>query len=199
VKCLISGATARPGESVAVEWTPLILYMSRILASKLGYLCMSSNLCFIRSLFRPILWCLQAQNIQPLNYLLLGYVLDDPDSIPGRGWELFSSPPRPDQLSGTSRQWVLGALSSGVKRPEREAELSPTFTAEVKNAWSYICTPPYVFMTWFFVKPRDNFTFTFTFTFFRCFDSLFSPLFCLTWSSVFFDAGNSTIFFFLME
>jgi hypothetical protein len=28
---------------------------------------------------------------------------------------------------------------------------------------------------------------------------LFSPLFCLTWSSVFFDAGNSTIFFFLME
>jgi hypothetical protein len=30
-------------------------------------------------------------------------------------------------------QWVLGVLSSGVKRPEREADHSPLFSAEVKN------------------------------------------------------------------
>jgi hypothetical protein len=38
-------------------------------------------------------------------------------------------------------QWVLGALSLGVKRPEREADHSPPSSAEVKNAWSYTSTP----------------------------------------------------------
>jgi hypothetical protein len=39
-------------------------------------------------------------------------------------------------------QWVPGALSLGVKRPEREADHSPPSSAEVKNAWSYTSTPP---------------------------------------------------------
>jgi hypothetical protein len=39
-------------------------------------------------------------------------------------------------------QLVPGALSLGVKRPGREADLSPTSTAEVKNAWSYASIPP---------------------------------------------------------
>jgi len=39
-------------------------------------------------------------------------------------------------------QWVLGAPSLGVKRPEREAEHSPPSNAEVKNVWSYTSTPP---------------------------------------------------------
>jgi hypothetical protein len=30
--------------------------------------------------------------------------------------------------------------SPGVKRPRREADHSPTFSAEVKNAWLYIST-----------------------------------------------------------
>jgi hypothetical protein len=34
-------------------------------------------------------------------------------------------------------QLVPGALSLGVKRPEREAVHSPVSSAEVKNAWSY--------------------------------------------------------------
>jgi hypothetical protein len=59
-------------------------------------------------------------------------------------------------------QWVPGALSLGVKRPGREADNSPPFSAEVKNAWSYTSTPQYVFMTWCLVKHRDNFIFTFT-------------------------------------
>jgi hypothetical protein len=37
-------------------------------------------------------------------------------------------------------QWVLGALSLGVKRPGREADHSPPSSAEDKNAWSYIST-----------------------------------------------------------
>jgi hypothetical protein len=39
-------------------------------------------------------------------------------------------------------QWVLEALSLGVKRPGRETDHSPPSTAEVKNAWSYTSTPP---------------------------------------------------------
>jgi hypothetical protein len=39
-------------------------------------------------------------------------------------------------------QWVPEALSLGVKRPGREADHSPPSSAEVKNAWSYISTPP---------------------------------------------------------
>jgi hypothetical protein len=44
-------------------------------------------------------------------------------------------------------QWVPGALSSRVKRPEREADHSPTFSAEVENA-SITPLPQYAFMAW---------------------------------------------------
>jgi hypothetical protein len=30
--------------------------------------------------------------------------------------------------------------------------------SELKNTWSYTSTPPYVFMAWYLVKNRDNFT-----------------------------------------
>jgi hypothetical protein len=56
-----------------------------------------------------------------------------------------------------------GALSSGLKRPGREADYPPTSNAEVKNAWSYTSTPAYIFVTWCLVKLKDNFPFTFTF------------------------------------
>jgi hypothetical protein len=42
-------------------------------------------------------------------------------------------------------EWVLGALSTGVKRQEREADSSPP-SAEVKKMWIYTSTPPYAFM-----------------------------------------------------
>jgi hypothetical protein len=57
-------------------------------------------------------------------------------------------------------QWVPGALSLGVKRQDREADHSHPSSAEVKNAWSHIFTPQYVFMAWCLLKHRDNFTFT---------------------------------------
>jgi hypothetical protein len=43
-------------------------------------------------------------------------------------------------------QLVPGTLFPEVKRPGRERHHSPTSSAEVKNAWSYASTPPYVFV-----------------------------------------------------
>jgi len=48
-------------------------------------------------------------------------------------------------------------VSLGVKWPTREADHLPPSSAEVKNAWSYISTPQYVYLAWCLVKRRDNF------------------------------------------
>jgi hypothetical protein len=48
----------------------------------------------------------------------------------------------------------------GVKRPGREANHSPPYSAEVKKAWRYTPIPHYVFMAWCFVKHMEKFTFT---------------------------------------
>jgi hypothetical protein len=56
-------------------------------------------------------------------------------------------------------QWVPGALSQGLRRPGHEADHSPPLNAEVKNAWSYTSTLPYVFMARCLVKHRDEFIF----------------------------------------
>jgi hypothetical protein len=45
-------------------------------------------------------------------------------SSPDRGWEFFSSPPRPYRLGGPLIQRVPRALSLRVKRPGREADYS---------------------------------------------------------------------------
>jgi hypothetical protein len=48
-------------------------------------------------------------------------------------------------------QWVPGHLSPELKRPGREAD--HTFSsAQVKKTWTYISTPPYVFMAWCLVS-----------------------------------------------
>jgi len=95
---------------------------------------------------------------------MIGYGLGDQGSI--RFWAeegnfLFATTSRP-VLGSTQppNQWVPGGgdLSPGVKRPEREANHSPSSSAEVKNTWRYTSTPPYV-MLWCLVKHRDNFTF----------------------------------------
>jgi hypothetical protein len=43
-----------------------------------------------------------------------------------------------------------GALSL-----ECEADHSPPSRLEVKNAWRYTSTPPYIFMAWCLIKHRD--------------------------------------------
>jgi hypothetical protein len=58
-----------------------------------------------------------------------------------------------------SIQWIPGTLSLGIKRPGRESDHSPPFSAAFKNAWRYTSTPQYVFMPWCLVKHRDNFYF----------------------------------------
>jgi hypothetical protein len=35
---------------------------------------------------------------------------------------------------------------------KREADHNPPYVAEVKNAWSYTYTPPYVFMARYLIK-----------------------------------------------
>jgi hypothetical protein len=82
--------------------------------------------------------------------IAIGYGLDDGGvgvRVPV-GSRIFSSPRRPDRLRPTQPhiQWIPGALSSGVKRPGREADHSPPTSAEVKEIWIYTATPPYAFM-----------------------------------------------------
>jgi hypothetical protein len=49
-----------------------------------------------------------------------------------------------------------GDSFSGLKRSEREADQSPTYSVEVKNAWLYISSPQHVFMTLCFVKLQEQ-------------------------------------------
>jgi hypothetical protein len=46
-----------------------------------------------------------------------------------------------------------------VNRPGCEVDQSLPFRAEVKTAWMYNSTPPYVFMTWCLIEHRDCFKF----------------------------------------
>jgi hypothetical protein len=81
----------------------------------------------------------------------LGYRMANRGSIPGRGRDTFSTPPRPDRLCDQPKfKYCTRLLSNGyqglfpwgVKRPGREADRSSPPSAEVKNAWSYSSTPP---------------------------------------------------------
>jgi hypothetical protein len=72
------------------------------------------------------------------------------DSRQGQGFLLFFTTSRPalGPLSLISSGycgfslWLLG----------HEADISPPFSAEVKNAWTYTSTPPYPFMAWCLIK-----------------------------------------------
>jgi len=76
---------------------------------------------------------------------VLGYGLDDQwfMSWQGLGIFLFTTMSRP-ALGPTQPliQWVPGVISLGVKKLGCEADHSPPPSAEVKNVWSYISTPP---------------------------------------------------------
>jgi hypothetical protein len=63
----------------------------------------------------------------------------------GLGIFLFTTAFRP-ALGPTQPliQWAPGTLSLGVKRPESEADNSPSSSPEVKNAWSYFSAPPII-------------------------------------------------------
>jgi hypothetical protein len=66
-------------------------------------------------------------------------------------------------------QWVPGALSLGVKRPDRETDHSPPSSAEVRECVElYLHSPdkPSWRGAQLKKKHRDNFTFTFAFSFY---------------------------------
>jgi len=87
----------------------------------------------------------------------LSYGLDDRDSVPGRGREFLSPPPNPHRLwdppSNISNGW-WELLPPGLKWQEREDDSSTPSSAEFKNAWSCISTPPHVFMALCLIKYR---------------------------------------------
>jgi len=82
--------------------------------------------------------------------------------IPSRGNNgIFSLPHRVQTSYGahsTSYPVVTGGSFPGIMWPGREADHFRPSNAEVKNAWSYTFTPPYLFMAWCLVKYRGNFT-----------------------------------------
>jgi hypothetical protein len=55
-------------------------------------------------------------------------------------------------MCGKSTFSVLGAVSSDVKRPAREADNSPPSSAEVKECVTLCRHPQYVFMAWCLLK-----------------------------------------------
>jgi hypothetical protein len=54
------------------------------------------------------------------------------------GKKFISSPKTPIHYD---LQWVPEAVFPGEKRLGREADYSPSYSAEVKNEWSYTSTP----------------------------------------------------------
>jgi hypothetical protein len=84
------------------------------------------------------LWFLYILIYKYLEYLSL----KTDEFVPPLGIVLFTTTSR-TALGPTQPpvQWVLGALSLGVKRPERGADHSPQSGAEAKNAWNYTSTP----------------------------------------------------------
>jgi len=87
------------------------------------------------------------QNSVRLLYMsiALGYGLYDRgfESRKGLGIFLFTTASRPP-LGPTQppNQWILVAFSLGIKRPGREAGLSPPSIAEIKSSWRYASSPP---------------------------------------------------------
>jgi hypothetical protein len=93
-------------------------------------------------------------------YIYLGYELDYRGSrirLPAGAGNFFLHHRVQNSSGAHSASYPMG---TGGSFPGGKADHSPPSSAEVKNEWSYISTPQYVFMAWCLVKHRDNFTFT---------------------------------------
>jgi hypothetical protein len=122
---------------------------SWVLASQEGLCSMALVIRDMRYIFSSGLNMSRNNFFQNTNnyYRTEGYGLNDRGSMVrfprGLGIFLFITASR-TALGPTQPpiQWVPGTLSLEVKRPAREADHSPTSSADVKNSWSYTSTPP---------------------------------------------------------
>jgi hypothetical protein len=95
----------------------------------------------------------------------MNYRVDGRGSIPGGNKIAFSPPEHPHQLwvQPASYPMCTGKFSTGVKQHNGEANHSPPFIAEVKNAEAITLLPH--MSSWhgvYLIKHWHNFTFTFT-------------------------------------
>jgi hypothetical protein len=87
--------------------------------------------------------------------------VDDRGSVPGRGgdFSLCHYVQTGSEAHPASCPVATGGSFPSLRRPEREADHSPLYRAEVKNVWSYTSTPTYDFMAWCLVQHKNSFTF----------------------------------------
>jgi hypothetical protein len=82
--------------------------------------------------------------------IVTGYSLNGQGLIPGRGKRFVLFTVSRPTLGPTQPplQWILEALSPGVKWPGCEADYLLPSIAEVKNGGTTLPLHPYVFMAW---------------------------------------------------
>jgi hypothetical protein len=117
---------------------------------------------FMRTARYSLAVCIAPRSKQ-LSVQRLGYGMDERGSFPGEGDNVISFSLRHRIKTGSGPpqppiQRIPGDLTPGAKRPGREADHSPPTSAD--NAIPSL--PKYVFIAWYLLKYRDNFTFTFT-------------------------------------
>jgi hypothetical protein len=77
-----------------------------------------------------------------------GCGLDGQSSIPESWTRFFSTSQGPDRFWDAPSRLPndYRGVSPGIKQPEREADHSPSTSAEAKSTWISTFTSPYVFM-----------------------------------------------------
>jgi hypothetical protein len=93
----------------------------------------------------------------------LGYRLDDQGAIPGRdndgNFSLHHSVQTGSGAHPASYPMGIQGSYLGSKAAGAWKYHSLPTRAKVKNAWSYTVTPQQLFLEWYLVTNRDNFTF----------------------------------------
>jgi hypothetical protein len=142
IKCIICGFKKRGSVRDEANYTvrTFMIWAFHLLSSTTPWVKISNICCW---LLLSVKECMIPYSV--MFWLLIG-------SVKSRYFQYVSSGGVKNFLLSTSSrlalgltqphiQWVLGALSPGVKRPGREADHSPSTSAEVKKMWIYTCTP----------------------------------------------------------
>jgi hypothetical protein len=77
--------------------------------------------------------------------------------VTSANFETHLNTPKHHNLLPYPPSLLLGALPWPSRGWRREADYSPTSSAEFKSAWSHRPTPPYVFMSWCLIKHNNNY------------------------------------------